>query len=138
MPSGWRGEADRPTGHPHRGRPGSRRPTSEVTIAWLCYQQLRSAFTTRRLAEGQKIALRVLESFHTCPVPKTLGCTLRAWKDQFLGYFTTNRPATAAPKQSTASSNSTAASPAASAIQPTTERGRFAFCRFQLCPTGLT
>jgi transposase len=68
-------------------------PTWEVTIAWRCYQQLRSAFTARRLADGQKIALRVLESFHTCPIPEIarLGRTLRAWKDQFLGYFTTNR-----------------------------------------------
>jgi transposase len=68
-------------------------PTWEVTIAWRCYQQLRSAFTARQLADGHKIALRVLESFHTCPVPEIarLGRTLRAWKDQFLGYFTTNR-----------------------------------------------
>jgi transposase len=68
-------------------------PTWEVTIAWRCYQQLRSAFTARRLADGQKIALRVLESFHTCPIPEIarLGRTLRAWKDQFLGYFTTNQ-----------------------------------------------
>jgi hypothetical protein len=35
----------------------------------------------------------VLESFHTCPIPEIarLGRTRRAWKDQFLGYFTTNR-----------------------------------------------
>lgn len=66
-------------------------PNHEVTIAWRCYQQLRSAFATTSLPEGKKIALRVLESFHTCPIPEIarLGRTLRSWRQQFLAYFTT-------------------------------------------------
>jgi transposase len=67
-------------------------PTFEVTVAWRCYQQLRSAFHTT-LAEGKTIALAVLESFPSCPIPEIarLGRTLRAWRDQFLAYFTTSR-----------------------------------------------
>jgi transposase len=67
-------------------------PNYEVTIAWRCYQQLRSAFATTSLPEGRKIALRVLESFHTCPIPEIarLGRTLRSWRQQFLAYFTTS------------------------------------------------
>lgn len=68
-------------------------PNWEVTIAWRCYQRLRSAFTTKNLREGRKIALWVLEAFHTCPVPEIarLGRTLRQWRQQFLAYFTTGR-----------------------------------------------
>ena len=88
-------------------------PHFEVTVAWRCYQRLRSAFATTNLAEGHKIALAVVESFPNCPIPEIarLGRTLNAWRAQFLAYFTTERAATAAPKRSTASSNSTAASP---------------------------
>jgi transposase len=77
-------------------------PTREVTIAWRCYQQLRSAFTAVSLTEGRAIATKLLESFPTCPVAEIarLGRTLRAWRDQFLAYFTTAEPATAAPKRS--------------------------------------
>src|SRR5688572_11967551 len=35
-------------------------PDFEVTVAWRCYQQLRSAFTTS-LVDGKKIALAVLD-----------------------------------------------------------------------------
>ncbi len=68
-------------------------PDYEVTIAWRCYQQLRSAFHTPNLAEGQQIAEQVLDSFPSCPIPEIarLGRTLRAWREQFLAYFTTNR-----------------------------------------------
>jgi len=68
-------------------------PTYAVTVAWRCYQQLRSAYHAENLAEGRAIAIKVVESFHTCPIPEIarLGRTLRAWKDQFLAYFTTNR-----------------------------------------------
>lgn len=68
-------------------------PGYEVTIAWHCYQQLRSAFATKNLHEGKTTALKVLESFHTCPIPEIarLGRTLRAWRQQFLAYFTTGR-----------------------------------------------
>jgi transposase len=35
----------------------------------------------------------VLESFPSCPIPEIacLGRTLRAWRDQFLAYFTSGR-----------------------------------------------
>jgi transposase len=68
-------------------------PDCEVTIAWRCYQQLRSAFRTKNLREGKKIALKVLESFHTCPIPEIarLGRTLRTWRQQLLAFFSTGR-----------------------------------------------
>ncbi len=68
-------------------------PDWQVTIAWRCYQKLRSAFGTKHLHDGKKIALQVLDSFHTCPIPEIarLGRTLRAWRSQFLAYFTTGR-----------------------------------------------
>jgi transposase len=64
-----------------------------LEVAWRCYQQLRSAFHTSSLAEGRAIAVKVLESFPSCPSPEIarLGRTLRAWKEQFLAYFTTGR-----------------------------------------------
>jgi transposase len=68
-------------------------PDFEVTVAWRCYQQLRSAYHATNLAEGRKIAITVLDSFPTCPIPEIarLGRTLRAWREQFLAYFTTGR-----------------------------------------------
>lgn len=68
-------------------------PNYEVTVAWHCYQQLRSAFQSKNLHEGKKLATTVLESFHTCPIPEIarLGRTLRAWREQLLAYFTTGR-----------------------------------------------
>ena len=68
-------------------------PSWEVTIAWHAYQRLRSAFATKDLRAGHKIAQQVLKSFHTCPVPEIarLGRTLRSWSAQFLAYFTTGR-----------------------------------------------
>jgi transposase len=68
-------------------------PNWEVTIAWQSYQRLRSAFATKDLREGKKIAIAVLESFHTCPITEIarLGRTLRSWRQQFLAYFTTGR-----------------------------------------------
>jgi transposase len=68
-------------------------PDFEVTLAWACYQRLRSAFQAPNLAEGKKIAEQVVASFPSCPVPEIarLGRTLRAWKEQFLAYFTTGR-----------------------------------------------
>jgi transposase len=68
-------------------------PHFEVTVAWRCYQQLRSAFHTRSLATGRTIAMKVLESFPSCPIPEIarFGRTLNAWKEQFLAYFKTGR-----------------------------------------------
>ncbi len=66
-------------------------PTWEVSIAWHCYQQLRSAYTATNPADGKTIAETVISSFPTCPIPEVarLGRTLRAWKQQVLAYFAT-------------------------------------------------
>jgi len=68
-------------------------PNFEVTVAWRCYQRLRSAFAATSLAEGRTIALSIVESFPSCPIPEIarLGRTLAAWRQQFLAYFTTGR-----------------------------------------------
>ena len=65
----------------------------EVFVAWQCAQLLRSAYHQKNLADGQQIAKRVVDVFHTCPIPEIarLGRTLRRWKDAFLAYFTTGR-----------------------------------------------
>ena len=65
----------------------------EVFVAWQCAQQLRSAYHQKDLAEGRRIAEKVVESFHTCPIPEIarLGRTLRRWRSAFLAYFTTGR-----------------------------------------------
>ena len=66
-------------------------PCDEVNITWQCYQQLRSIYHATPV-EGRQIAAKVLDSFHTCPIPEVarLGRTLRAWKAQILAYFDTN------------------------------------------------
>jgi transposase len=66
-------------------------PTDEVNLTWQCYQQLRSIYHAVP-AKGREIAIKVLDSFHTCPIPEVarLGRTLRAWRDQVLAYFDTS------------------------------------------------
>jgi transposase len=66
-------------------------PRDEVNIAWQCYQQLRSIYHAAP-AKGRQIAQRVIDSFHSCPIPEVarLGRTLRAWKAQVLAYFDTS------------------------------------------------
>jgi transposase len=65
-------------------------PAVEVNVAWQCYQQLRSIYHATP-AKGRQIAAKILDSFHTCPIPEVarLGRTLRAWKTQILAYFDT-------------------------------------------------
>jgi transposase len=43
-------------------------------------------------SEGRQIAIKVLDSFHNCPIPEAarLGRTLRAWRPQVLAYFDTS------------------------------------------------
>ena len=64
-------------------------PNWEVTVAWSCYQQLRSAYTAKNPNQGRKIAEQVIASFPSCPIPEVarLGRTLRSWKQQVLAYF---------------------------------------------------
>jgi transposase len=65
--------------------------TAEVNVTWQCYQQLRSIYHATP-AKGREIAIKVLDSFHTCPIPEVarLGRTLRAWRAQVLAYFETS------------------------------------------------
>ena len=65
----------------------------EVHVAWHAAQQLRDAYHAENLAEGRKIAEKILAAFPSCPIPEIarLGRTLRAWREQFLAYFTTGR-----------------------------------------------
>jgi transposase len=65
----------------------------EVYVAWQCAQQLRSAYHAKTTGEGRKIAEKILEVFHTCPIPeiKRLGKTLKQWRQAFLAYFDTGR-----------------------------------------------
>ncbi|WP_244667063.1 ISL3 family transposase [Myceligenerans indicum] len=65
----------------------------EVFVAWQCAQQLRAVYRTTDLAEGRRLAEKILASFHTCPIPEVarLGRTLRKWRAAFLAYFTTSR-----------------------------------------------
>lgn len=66
-------------------------PDWEVTLAWQCYQQLRSAYATKGAA-GRRIAEKVIASFPSCPISEVarLGRTLRAWRQQVLAYFDTS------------------------------------------------
>jgi transposase len=65
----------------------------EVELAWRCAQQLRAAYKADSLAEGRRIAEKVLASFPSCPIPeiKRLGKTLKRWREAFLAYFDTRR-----------------------------------------------
>jgi transposase len=66
-------------------------PTDQVNVTWQCYQQLRSIYHAAP-AKGREIAIKVIESFYTCPIPEVarLGRTLRAWRAQLLAYFDTH------------------------------------------------
>lgn len=65
----------------------------EVYVAWRCAQDLRAAYKTADTAQGRRRAEKILDSFHTCPIPEVarLGRTLRRWRTAFLAYFTTGR-----------------------------------------------
>jgi transposase len=60
-------------------------------VTWQCYQQLRSIYHAGP-TKGRAIAQKVLDSFHSCPIPEVarLGRTLRAWRAQVLAYFDTS------------------------------------------------
>ena len=67
-------------------------PHGEVNLAWQCYQQLRAAYRAKLPTEGRRLAIKVIESWPTCPIPEIarLGRTLRQWRQQVLAYFATN------------------------------------------------
>ena len=53
--------------------------------------QVREVFHQDTPAQGQRLAVRLIESLPACPIPEIarLGRTLRKWKDAFLAYFDT-------------------------------------------------
>ncbi len=65
----------------------------EVYVAWRCGQDLRAAYRAKHTDSGRARAQKILDSFHTCPIPEVarLGRTLRRWRDAFLAYFDTDR-----------------------------------------------
>jgi transposase len=67
-------------------------PHGEVDLAWQCYQQLRAAYRAKLPVEGRRIAMKIIDTWRTCPVPEIarLGRTLRQWRQQVLAYFSTN------------------------------------------------
>jgi transposase len=67
-------------------------PGHEVTVAWQCYQRLRSIYHAVSPASGRAIAQKVIDSLHTCPIPEVarLDRTLRAWRTQVLASFATS------------------------------------------------
>ncbi len=98
-------------------------PTYEVTVAWRCYQQLRSAFHAQQPARGQRIAAQGARLVPHLPDPRDRPTRPHpdAWRQHSWPTSPPAEPTTAAPKRSTASSSSTAGSPEASATQPTTD-----------------
>jgi hypothetical protein len=68
-------------------------PDWQVSIAWQCYQQLRSIYHAASANDGAAIAAKILAAFPSCPIPEVarLGRTLRAWRTQRMAYFVTER-----------------------------------------------
>jgi transposase len=66
-------------------------PAWEVTIAWGCYQRLRSIYHQRTATAGKHLSADLIATLRTCPIPEVarLGRTLRAWRTQVLAYFDT-------------------------------------------------
>lgn len=88
--TGWEHLTER---HFHRiGRAFAANPAhQEVSIAWQAVHELRGAYQAQDTATGRQIALKVLDSFYTCPIPEIArrGRTLRRWREAFVAYFTT-------------------------------------------------
>jgi transposase len=57
-------------------------PGWELTIAWQCYQRLRSIYHAATPAAGRRLAEQVITSFPSCPIGEVarLGRMLRAWR----------------------------------------------------------
>lgn len=67
-------------------------PHDEVLVAWQCYQKLRAVYHQPTSTTGRALAVEVIDSLHTCPIPEVarLGRTLRRWREEILAYFHTN------------------------------------------------
>jgi transposase len=63
----------------------------EVFVAWQCAQQLRQVYHQPDPAAGRKLAIKIIDSFPSCPIPEIarLGRTLKRWRTAFLAYFDT-------------------------------------------------
>jgi hypothetical protein len=66
-------------------------PGWEVTVAWQCYQPLRSIYHQNTPTAGRRLAEQVIASLPTGPIGEVarLGRTMRAWRAQVLAYFDT-------------------------------------------------
>ena len=101
-------------------------PDYEVTVAWRCYQRFRSAYHARnlnqewRLREDRPHLPHLLDPRDRPPGPHPQGQGLRAWRTQFLAYFTTSRANNGGTEAINGIFNSTAGSPAAFATSTTT------------------
>ncbi len=60
-------------------------------MAWQCGQQLPQVYHQTDPAAGRRLAIKILDSFPSCPIPEIaqLGKTLRRWRSAFLAYFDT-------------------------------------------------
>nr|WP_113719697.1 ISL3 family transposase [Arthrobacter dokdonellae] len=65
-------------------------PKGEVTVAWQCYQKLRTVYHATP-AKGRELITEILQAFPSCPIPEVakLGRSLRMWKAAILAYFDT-------------------------------------------------
>ena len=66
-------------------------PNGEVEVTWSVYQQVRSIYHAESQSTGRKLAEKLLDTLHTCPIPevKRLGKTLRRRREEILAYFAT-------------------------------------------------
>ena len=65
-------------------------PNHEVTLAWKCYQQIRSVYHAPP-ERGRELVAKALAAFPSCPIPEItrLGRTLKSWRQEILAYFQT-------------------------------------------------
>ncbi|HEX5335237.1 MAG TPA: transposase [Propionicimonas sp.] len=66
-------------------------PNWEVTIAWSCYQRLRSIHHQRTQAAGKHLAADLIATLYTCPISEVarLGRTPRGWRAQVSAHYDT-------------------------------------------------
>jgi hypothetical protein len=89
-----------------KGRNKPRRQDRRWVTAWSPEQishRLKADFPEDESTKGRQIAKKVLDSFHSCPIPEIarLGCTLRAWRTKCWRTSTPQVFPTAEPKPST-------------------------------------
>ena len=87
----------RATSSPHVNKNDSERPSRQMRRISVLKSptftgQVREVFHQDTPAQGQRLAVRLIESLPACPIPEIarLGRTLRKWKDAFLAYFDTS------------------------------------------------